>query len=63
VVRVGWRGENDDSKEKLLLVDFKTLSPSEMDAAREDARALEDRAYRISKDVFGTTPRARVIRH
>ena len=58
VVRVGWRGKNDDSKEVLELVSFKTLTPQEMDEARADARALEDRAYRISKDVFGTTPRA-----
>jgi hypothetical protein len=61
VVRVGWRGANDDSKEVLELVDFKTLTPQEMDAARADARALEDRAYRISKDVFGSTPRARAV--
>jgi hypothetical protein len=60
VVRVGWRGENDDSKEVLVLVDSRTLSPEEMDQARTDARALEDRAYRISKDVWGTTPRAQV---
>jgi hypothetical protein len=32
-----------------------------MNAARADARALEDRAYRISKDVFGSTPRARTV--
>jgi hypothetical protein len=61
VVRVGWRGANDDSKEVLELVDFKTLTPQEMNAARADARALEDRAYRISKDVFGSTPRARTV--
>jgi hypothetical protein len=61
VVRVGWRGKNDDSKEALELVDFATLTPEEMDAARADARALEDRAYRIGKDVFGSTPRARAI--
>ena len=60
VVRVGWRGENDDSKEVLVLVARKTLSPEEMDQARADARAQENRAYRISKDVWGTTPRAQV---
>lgn len=60
VVRVGWRGENDDSKEVLVLVARRTLTPEQMDEARADARALEDRAYKISKDVFGRTPRAEV---
>ena len=55
VVRVGWRGANDDSKEVLELVDFRTLSAEEMQAVRADALALEERAYRISKDVFGKT--------
>ena len=48
-------------KEVLELVSFKTLTPQEMDEARADARALEDRAYRISKDVFGRTPRAQSV--
>ena len=55
VVRVGWRGANDDSKEVLELVDFRTLSAEEMDDVRADAKALEARAYRISQDVFGRT--------
>lgn len=58
VVRVGWRGKNDESKEVLELVDFRRLSAEEMDEVREDALALEERAYRISKDVWGTTPRS-----
>ena len=58
VVRVGWRGKNDESKEVLELVDFRRLSPAEMAEVREDALALEDRAYRISADVFGQTPRS-----
>ena len=58
VVRVGWRGENDESKEVLELVDFRMLSDAEMDDVRADALALEARAYRISKDVWGTTARA-----
>lgn len=60
VVRVGWRGANDDSKEVLELVDFRTLTPKEMAEVRADALALEDRAYRISKDVFGRTARSQV---
>lgn len=55
VVRVGWRGENDESKEVLELVDFRRLSAAEMAEARADALALERRAYKISKDVWGTT--------
>lgn len=58
VVRVGWRGRNDESKEVLELVDFRMLSEAEMDDVRADALALEQRAYRISKDVWGTTPRS-----
>lgn len=58
VVRVGWRGKNDESKEVLELVDLRTLSDEELQEVREDALALEERAYRISEDVWGTTPRA-----
>lgn len=55
VVRVGWRGENDESKEVLELVDFRRLAPAELTEVRADALALEERAYRISKDVWGRT--------
>lgn len=58
VVRVGWRGKNDESKEVLELVDFRTLTAEEMDQARADALALEERAYRISKDVWAKTARS-----
>ena len=60
VVRVGWRGANDESKEVLELVDFRMLNSAEMADAREAALALEERAYRIIKDVFGRTPRSEV---
>lgn len=55
VVRVGWRGRNDQSKEVLELVDFRTLTAEEMVEVRADALALEARAYRLSKDVWGRT--------
>jgi hypothetical protein len=58
VVRVGWRGRNDESKEVLELVDFRTLTDEEMADVRADALALEERAYRISEDVWAKTPRA-----
>lgn len=59
VVRVGWRGENDESKEVLELVDFRTLGAGEIAEVRADALALEERAYRISKEVWAKTPPAR----
>ncbi len=55
VVRVGWRGENDESKEVLELVEVRELTASEMDEVRKDALALEKRAYKLSKDVYGQT--------
>jgi hypothetical protein len=58
VVRVGWRGKNDESKEELELVRFTTLSSGELANVRAEALELEDRAYRISKKVWGRTPRA-----
>jgi hypothetical protein len=58
VVRVGWRGANDDSKEVLELVDYRRLSDDELAEVRADALALEKRANRISKDVWGRTPPA-----
>jgi hypothetical protein len=58
VVRVGWRGKNDESKEVLELVEFRRLSDQEMAEVRADALALERRAYRISEDVYGRTSRS-----
>ena len=59
VVRVGWRGKNDESKEVLELVDSRTLSPAELAEVRRDALALEERAYRISKHVWAETEPSR----
>jgi hypothetical protein len=57
VVRVGWRGSNDESKEVLELVRATQLTPTQLADARADALELEERAYRLSKDVYGrTTP-------
>ncbi len=58
VVRVGWRGANDDSKEVLELVSATTLTPGQLSTVRKQALAQEARAYRISKDVFGRTARS-----
>jgi hypothetical protein len=59
VVRVGWRGSNDESKEVLELVKISQLSAAELADVRANALELENRAYEISKDVYAHTSRAR----
>jgi hypothetical protein len=56
-VRVGWRGV-DAQQEALELVAFVQLDAEALAEARAQALALEERAYEISKDVYGTTPPA-----
>lgn len=56
-VRVGWRGE-DAQQEELELVRFVQLDPGALAEARTAALALEERAYELSKDVYGTRPPA-----
>jgi hypothetical protein len=58
VVRVGWRGDADESKEVLELVRFTRLTPARLAALRAEALELEERAYTTSKDVWGRTERA-----
>lgn len=57
VVRVGWRGSKDDSKEVLKLVEVSQLDDAAMDEARREAVALERSAYERSTDVFALTDR------
>ncbi len=57
-VRVGWRGPKEDEKERLELVDVAQLERSALASVRRQALALEKRAYRVSKDVYGRTPPA-----
>lgn len=52
-VGAGWTG-NDPNKETLKLVEVKTLSPTELEAAAREALKLEERAY-----IYGTTLPAR----
>jgi hypothetical protein len=54
-VRVGWRGPKEEEKETLVLSDLKQLTPDAMAKVRKEALALEKRAYKISKDVYGRT--------
>lgn len=57
-VRVGWRGPNEEEKERLKLVELVQLEGKALAKVREQALALEKRAYRVSKDVYGKTPPA-----
>jgi hypothetical protein len=57
-VRVGWRGLMEEERETLVLTKQETLGPRAMAEVRADALALESRAYRVSKGVYGTTPPA-----
>lgn len=56
-VQVGWRGA-DATKETLELVELVQLSPEALAEVREQALALEERAYEIRPDAYGQTPRA-----
>jgi hypothetical protein len=49
VVRVGWRGKNDDSKETLRLVSYQKLTAAQLGAARKAALVMERRANETSK--------------
>lgn len=53
-IRVGWKGE-DASREVLELIEMIQLSPEEMEAVRDQALELEQRAYEISKEVYDQT--------
>jgi hypothetical protein len=53
-IRVGWRGE-DATQETLELVNFVRLEGEALVEARAAALALEESAYEVSEDVYGTT--------
>ena len=56
VVRVGWRGAKDDSKEVLRLVSMTQLGPEELSVSRARVLQLEARAYRTSAVYALTLP-------
>jgi hypothetical protein len=60
VVRVGWRGENDDSKERLELTQVTMLGASQLAAARASALTLERDAYGRSAAYEQTKPAQRI---
>jgi hypothetical protein len=56
-VRVGWRGPKEEEKETLKLVRLRQLGEEAMNDVSQEVLALEERAYKIRKDVYGeTTP-------
>jgi hypothetical protein len=57
-VRVGWRGEKEEEKETLELVDFNHLSPEALAKVRKKALEMDGRAYERSSEVYGETPPA-----
>jgi hypothetical protein len=59
VVRVGWRGAKDDTKEVLELVRVTRLTAKQMARIRTEAMEQERRAYSRSKDAWGRTQQAR----
>jgi hypothetical protein len=55
VVRVGWRGKNEEENETLVLVKVTRLTSEQLAAVHETALAMEARAYEISPDVYAKT--------
>jgi hypothetical protein len=62
LVRVGWRGANEEEKETLALVKRQQLSSKELANARKTALKLDKRAYKRSAGVYGKTPPARPLK-
>ena len=59
-VQVGWRGA-DETQEELELVDIVQLNSKTLENAREEALKMEERAYKISQDVYAHTSPAAYI--
>ena len=56
-VRVGWAGR-DEEKEVLELTRVAQLGPTALAEVRRAVLKLEQRAYKVSKDLYGRTPPA-----
>jgi hypothetical protein len=61
LVKVGWRGANEEEKETLALVKRKQLSSKELTNARKEALKLDKNAYKRSGEVYGKTPPAKPL--
>jgi hypothetical protein len=62
LIKVGWRGANEEEKETLALVKRQQLSSKELAKARKTALKLDNRAYKRSADVYGKTPPAKPLK-
>jgi hypothetical protein len=62
LVKVGWRGANEEEKETLALVKRQQLSSKELANARKTALKLDKRAYKRSGDVYRKTPPAKPLK-
>jgi hypothetical protein len=61
-VRVGWRGEKEEERETLELVDYRHLSPEAMAKVREAALEMDRRAYERSEAYRETPPAEHTLR-
>jgi hypothetical protein len=57
-VRVGWRGEKEEEKETLELVELNHLDPEALAKVRKKALEMDGRAYERSSEVYRETPKA-----
>jgi hypothetical protein len=57
-VRVGWRGEKEEEKETLELVELNHLDPEALAKVRSKALQMDGRAYERSSEVYRETPKA-----
>src|SRR5829696_4859532 len=57
-VRVGWRGEKEEEKETLELVELNHLSSEALAKVRTKALEMDGRAYERSSEVYRETPPA-----
>jgi hypothetical protein len=57
-VRVGWRGEKEQEKETLELVELNHLDPEALAKVRSKALEMDGRAYERSSEVYRDTPPA-----
>jgi hypothetical protein len=62
LVKVGWRGANEEEKETLALVKRQQLSSKELANARKTALKLDKRAYKRNGDVYSKTPPAKQLK-
>ena len=61
-VRVGWRGDKEEEKETLELVELNHLSPEALAEVRRKALAMDGRAYERSEAYRETPPAEHTLR-